>query len=167
MGYEMLPLWLGHGDLPETEPHPEGGRTCKETKKWNQQRRGITFGFQRVVFPVGPSKPLVLRKRGFCRVLSMLNTKSHSPQEVGQEYSMVRNGEMEIKFCGQESTTFPLRTEKEQRSDRDIWLSLTTSSSASPGLGHPAQVTQAGSLGSAGSWLQRGWAGTAVHPVVP
>ena len=86
---------------------------------------------------------------------------------MGQEYSIVRNGEMEIKFHGQESTTFPLGTEKEQRSDRDIWLSLTTSSSASPGLGHPAQVTQAGSLGSAGSWLQRGRAGTAVHPVVP
>ena len=69
---------------------------------------------------------------------------------------MVRNGEMEIKFCGQESTTFPLGTEKEQRSDKDIWLSLTTSSSASPGLGHSAQVTQAGSLAQPGAGFREG-----------
>lgn len=94
------------------QAYPERGRKCKETKKRNQQRRGITSGFQHVVFPVGPSKPLVLRKRGFCRMLSTWNTKSHSPQEVGQECSVVRNGEMEIKFCGEESSTFPLGTEK-------------------------------------------------------
>ena len=45
-------------------------------------------------------------------MLSTWNTKSHSPQEVGQECSVVRNGEMEIKFCGEESSTFPLGTEK-------------------------------------------------------
>ena len=76
-------------------------------------------------------------------------------------------GKWKLSSVGRKAPPFLWGQKKEQRSDGDIWLSLTTSSSTSPGLGHPAQVTQAGSLGSARSWLQRGWAGTAIHLVVP
>lgn len=68
------------------------------TKKWYHggRGRGMTASFQPVFFADGPLKPLILRKKGFCRTLSIRNFKSHSPQEVEQECSIYKKGKRKL-----------------------------------------------------------------------
>lgn len=81
------------GVLPGTEPYLGGGKGVRDTLRNGTSRGGgPSVAFQLVLFLGGPSKPLVLRKKGFCGGLSTRNTKSQPPQEVGQECSVVKNG---------------------------------------------------------------------------
>ena len=56
----------------------------------------MTLAFQPVLFPVSPSKPLALRKKGFCKVLLTGNPKCHSPPKVGQECSVIKKRKGEL-----------------------------------------------------------------------
>lgn len=56
----------------------------------------------------------VSRTEGLCRILSTLSTRSHSPSKEESGMQRGKEQEKEIEFCKQESSTFPLGTEREQ-----------------------------------------------------
>ena len=103
------------GVQPDSEPHP-GGRQGSEkyTKKWYQQRRGTTSSFSTCSFPWRPIKGLGFEKKRI--LLSAVHRIHQVPFSPGGRTGMqcCKEREKEIKFCGQESSTFPLGTEKEQ-----------------------------------------------------
>lgn len=92
-----------------------GGKGVRNTLRNGTSRGGgRPLAFQPVVFPGGPSKASVLRKKRI--LLSAVRRIHQVPFSPGGRTGMqcCKEREKEIKFCGQESSTFPLGTEKEQ-----------------------------------------------------